>query len=96
MVTQKKIKVGKRVVEAILTKLGDKNLIVLKGSKGYIMCGYLNMKVANKFKDIGIKIVGVSTIEQAIKTKVNSMTYTAKKIGIYKGQEIKDVLKIIV
>ena len=54
------------------------------------------MKAANKFKDIGIKIVGVSTIEQAIKTKVNSMTYTAKKIGIYKGQEIKDVLKIIV
>ena len=96
MVTIKKIKVGKHFVEAMLTRLGERNLIVLKGRKGYIMCGYLNIKAADKFKDIGVKIVNVSTIEEAVKTKVHSMTYAAKKLGIYKEQEIKDVLEIIV
>jgi uncharacterized protein YunC (DUF1805 family) len=91
----KKIKVGKKFVEAILIKLLSKNLIILKGSKGYIMCGYLNLKVANKFGDAAAKIVKVSTIKDALKTKIESASNKAKKLGIYKGQAVKDALKII-
>ncbi|HIE35786.1 MAG TPA: DUF1805 domain-containing protein [Candidatus Omnitrophica bacterium] len=86
----KKIKAGKKFVEAILIKLLSKNLIILKGSSGY-----LNLKVANKFGDAAVKIVKVSTIKDALKTKIESASNKAKKLGIYKGRAVKDALKII-
>ena len=58
----KKVKVGKKYIEAVLIKLLDKNLILLRGSRGYVMCGYLNLKAAEKFKEAAVKITGVSTI----------------------------------
>jgi uncharacterized protein YunC (DUF1805 family) len=96
MIITKKIKIGQKSIEALLVKLQSKNLILLKGSRGYVMCGYLNLKVAEKFKDIAIKIVGVSTINDALKTNVHSYTSSAKRLGIYKGQSVKDALKIII
>lgn len=90
-----RIKVGKKYIKAVLIKLISKNLILLIGKKGYVMCGYLNLKAANKFKDAAIKITGVSSIEDALKAKVHSLSFAAKGLGIYKGQDIKEALKII-
>ena len=90
-----KIKVGKKYILGICFKLINKNLIVLSGQKGYVMCGYLNLGTADKFKDAAVKITGVATIKEALNTKVYSVTSAAKKLGIHKGQAIKDVLKII-
>jgi len=95
VVKNKKIKVGDRSVEALLFELSDKNLIVLRGSRGYIMCGYLNLKVAENFKDVAVKITGVSTIEGALGAVVHSCTSRARGLGIHKGQKITDVLGII-
>lgn len=95
MLKHKRIKVGSRFIDAIAVKLLSKNLILLKGRRGYIMCGYLNLKTAEKFKDVAVKITGIATIEEALKGNVNSCSYCAKKLGIYKGQPIRDVLKII-
>lgn len=95
MLNSKKIRIGKKIIFAVSLKLLDKSLIILRGDKGYIMCGYLNMKAAEKFKDAAVKITGISTIEQALETKVFSCTHFAKKLGIYQGQPVKEVLKII-
>ena len=92
----RKIKIGKKSVEALLFRLSTKNLIVLKGSKGYVMCGYLNVKVAEKFKDAAVKIIGVSTIDEALKARVQTCTWQARRLGITKGQPIRQVLKLIV
>jgi uncharacterized protein YunC (DUF1805 family) len=96
MIGYRKIKVGKRHVEAIRFPLGTKTLIAIRGRRGYVMCGYLNMKVARDFGEAAVKISGVATISDALRTKVVSVTPQAKKLGIYKNQLIKDVLKIIV
>jgi len=95
MLKHKRIKVGKKYIEAISIGLLSKSLILLKGRKGYVMCGYLNLKVAQKFQDAAVKIVGVSSIEEALRVGVHSCTFTAKKLGIFKGQPIKETLKII-
>ena len=96
MIRCKKIKIGRKYIEAFLISLQSKNLILLRGSRGYAMCGYLNLKAAERFKDAAIKITGISTIEEALKTSVHSCTNSARKLGIYKGQLIREVLKIIV
>ena len=95
MLKYKKIKVRSRIVEMLLLKLADKNLIVLRGSRGYIMCGYLNLRVAEKSRDVAVKITGVSTIEDALGAAVHSCTRRARSLGIHKGQKIRDVLRII-
>ena len=92
---KKTIVLGKKKIEAFCINILEKNLIILKGEKGYIMCGYLNLNAANKFKEAAVKVTGVSTINDALGAKVHSCTYAAKKIGIRKNQPIKDVLKII-
>ena len=92
----RRIKVGKSFIEAIGIKLLSKNFILLKGKKGYIMCGYLNLGVAKKFKDAAAKIVGVATIEDALKAQIHSCTPVATKLGIKPGQPVKEALKLIV
>jgi uncharacterized protein YunC (DUF1805 family) len=95
MAKNKKIKAKKKFIEAISIPLLSKNLILLRGSKGYVMCGYLNLRVAEKFKDVAIKIVGVKSIKDALKAKVHSCTSAARNFGISKDQPIKEVLRII-
>jgi len=95
MLKYRKIRVGRKYVEALLLRLSGKNLIVLRGTKGYVMCGYLNLRAAEKFKDAAIKVVKVSTIQEAIDSAVHSCTSWAKRLGVYRGQPVKEVLKII-
>lgn len=91
----RKIKVGQKYVEAVSISLQSKNFILIRGRLGYIMCGYLNLKIAEKFKDAAVKITGVATINDALKAKVFALTSSAKKLGVYKNQPIKEVIKII-
>ncbi|MFH1771640.1 MAG: DUF1805 domain-containing protein [Candidatus Omnitrophota bacterium] len=96
MLKTKRIKIGRKYIQALCMRMQDKSLIVLRGSRGYIMCGYLNLKVAEKFKDTAAMITGVSTINEALKAKVFSVTSSAKKLGIYTGQPVKDALGLLV
>lgn len=91
----RKVKIGKNYILALELKLLEKKLIVLRGRKGYIMCGYLNLKVAEKFKDSAAKITGVSTIREALRASIHSCTRKAKRLGIYKGQPAMDALTMI-
>lgn len=88
----KKIRVGKKSVTALILPLQKKNLIVLRGKKGYVMCGYINLKVAEKFQDVAVKITGVSTLNDALCAAVHSCTTAAANLGIRKGQPVKDIL----
>lgn len=96
MVKFKRIKVGKKYIEALLYNLFAKNLIILKGFRGYIMCGYLNLKAAEKSKDAAAKIVGVSSIEEAMQARIHSCTKYARKLGIYKEQPVREAVKLLV
>jgi len=92
MLKIKRIKVGKKIILAIDLKLLDKHLIVLRGSKGYVMCGYLNLKAADKFGDCAVKITGVCSVQESLRARVHSCSRQARKMGICKGRLIKDIL----
>lgn len=95
MIRHKRIKIGKKHIDALSFNLSGKNLIVLRGGKGFIMCGYLNLRAAERFKDAAVKITGVATIEDALCSSVHSCTSVARKMGVHKGQSVKDALRII-
>ncbi len=87
--------VGKKKLKTLVFPLGAKNLIVVKGKRGYIACGYLDIKVADKFKDVAVIVKGVKNIKDVLRSKVYICSKEAKKLGIKKGQLIRDVIKII-
>jgi uncharacterized protein YunC (DUF1805 family) len=87
------IKVGKARIEAIQVRLLSKNFVLLRGRLGYVMCGYLNLKTAEKFKDRAVKVTGVSGIKDTLNAKVHSCTSQARKLGIAKGQTVREALK---
>ena len=74
MLKYRKIKIGKSAIDAIQLKLCGKELILLRGRKGFIMCGYLDMKVARKFEDVAVRITGVSTIKDALEATAAAVT----------------------
>ncbi|HOW43308.1 MAG TPA: DUF1805 domain-containing protein [Candidatus Omnitrophota bacterium] len=90
------VKVGSKKIEAIDLALAARHLIVLKGSRGYVMCGYLNQSAAEKFKDAAVKIKGVSSVADALKATVFSCTTAARRLGIRPGQPVREVLRAIV
>lgn len=75
--------------------LAAKNLLVLRGTKGYIMCGYLDMAAAEKFNDVAVKVVNVACIEDVLAATVCACSSAAAACGIAAGQPIADVLPII-
>jgi uncharacterized protein YunC (DUF1805 family) len=68
------------------------NLIFIKGNKGFIMCGYLNLETAEKMNNVAAVVVGVKTIDDMLnKTVVNSTT-NAQKLGIVPGISVLKAL----
>ena len=95
MLKTQKIQVGDKAVEGLSLKLQEKTLVVLRGSKGYVMCGYLNLEAADKFNDVAVIVTGVSSIEDVLNATVHSCSQAASSLGITQGQPIKDILSLI-
>ena len=95
MFEHKHIKVGSASVEGYSISLQSKSLVLLRGSKGYVMCGYLDMAVAEKFGDAAVKVTGVATIDDAVKAQVHSCSSAARDLGISEGQLVSEILQVI-
>ncbi|MBP7216981.1 MAG: DUF1805 domain-containing protein [Candidatus Omnitrophica bacterium] len=90
------ISVGNKTIEGFSIKLQSKSFVLLRGERGYIMCGYLNLEVAEKFNDAAVVVVGVSNIDDALKATVHSCTSAARSLGIRTGQPISEILPLLV
>jgi uncharacterized protein YunC (DUF1805 family) len=61
------------------------NLVFIKGTIGFIMCGYLNLETAEKMNNVAAIATGVKTIDDMLKKNIISSTANARKIGIVPG-----------
>lgn len=91
----RRLRFGEGFIEAVCLKLQEKNLIVLRGRRGYVMCGYLDLAVSEKFNEAAARITGVSTIDQALEAPLQSLTEAAQKLGLAVGQKVADILPLI-
>ncbi len=67
-------------------------LLVIRAKKGFIMCGYLNMDVANKLGDVAVRVTGVKSFEDVLNAKAVDVSEAAKKLGITVGMTGKEAL----
>ena len=69
-------------MDTILIELNNANLILVKAPKGFLMCGYLDIAIAEKLQDAACVIQGVKTVEELLNSPVVKLTRYAQKLGI--------------
>ena len=85
---------GKPVVVLSLS-LGAKSLVLVKARRGFVMCGYLNLKAAEKFFDAACLVKGVSDIEGLLNAPIAGLTSKAKTFGVRKGMLVREAIKFL-
>jgi uncharacterized protein YunC (DUF1805 family) len=68
-------------------------LLLIKGAKGILACGYLNIETFNKTGEIAAIVTGVKTHEDMAKAKVIAVSHAARAAGIEVGMTGEDALK---
>ena len=60
-------------------------LLVIRGSRGVLACGYLNVETFNKTGEVGAIVVGVKDFDEMLAAKVISVSTAAAAAGIVAG-----------
>lgn len=67
-------------------------LLLIKGEKGFIMCGYLNIDVAEKLGAAAATVSGVKSFNDVLNAEIKASTSKAKKLGVEPGKIVKEVI----
>lgn len=95
MVESSRLKLRNGYVHAVRIPLPNAPLIIIKSSNGYVMCGYLNMDVANKLSDIAALVTRVKTIDDALDAKVVEFSSEARIYDIKPEMTGRQFLNLI-
>jgi uncharacterized protein YunC (DUF1805 family) len=79
----------------VRVKLPNADFLLILGSKGYIMCGYLNMETAEKKGDAAAMVTGVSSFEDVLAAKIVCVSSKGRVLGVREGMTGKDALAIL-
>lgn len=67
-------------------------LLLIKGEKGFIMCGYLNLDVAEKLGAAAATVSGVNSFNDVLNAEIKASTSKAKKLGVEPGKVVREVI----
>ena len=67
-------------------------LLLIKGEKGFVMCGYLNGDVAERVGLAAAIVSGVSSFDDVLNAEIKFATSKAKELGIEPGMVVKEVI----
>jgi uncharacterized protein YunC (DUF1805 family) len=70
-------------------------LLVIRAGCGFVMCGYLNIDIANKLGEVAVRVSGVKSFEDVLSTKAADVSEAAKKRGISAGMTAKEALNLM-
>lgn len=85
-------KIGKNRFTGFKVKLQHANLVLISAKKGYIMCGYLNLEVANRLNEVACIVTGVSKPKDMLSKKIEYLSNRARLLGIRKGMSVEEAL----
>ncbi|WP_054957009.1 YunC family protein [Paenibacillus dakarensis] len=96
MVTLLPIDIEGHTVMGVEVKLPKTTLLAVYTSRGYIMCGALDVGLLNqKLADrqiIAGRAVGVRTLEDLLEAPLESVTIEAEKWGVHPGLKGRDAI----
>ena len=69
-------------------------LLVIKGSKGFLGCGYINIETCNKTGEACAIVTGVKTHDEMLNVEVKAVSIEAEKLGARVGMKGEEALEI--
>jgi uncharacterized protein YunC (DUF1805 family) len=89
MIDIEPIKLKNGIAIGVSTNVPKAKLMVIKAERGFIMCGALDIKALDRIHPerhiIAANLIGVKSISDMLKGKINEATLEAQKIGIEAG-----------
>ena len=70
-------------------------LLLIVGEKGFVMCGYLNIEVAEKLGAAAAVVSGVSSFDDVLNAEIKAATSKARALGLEPGKVIRVVLGLL-
>lgn len=67
-------------------------LILIKGNKGFIMCGLLNVEAADSLNMVCARVSGVTSFEEILEKPVVEVSQAARALGIEPGMSGREAL----
>jgi uncharacterized protein YunC (DUF1805 family) len=85
---------GGRSFEGMKSTFNDlPPLLLIKGDKGFVMCGYLNIDAAEKLGAAAAVVSGVKSFDDVLNAEIRLATSKAKALGVEPGKKVKDVIE---
>lgn len=76
-------------------KLPNADFLLILGSRGYIMCGYLNMATAEKKGDAACMVTNVKSFGDVLNSGIVSVSSKARELGVREGMSGKEALELL-
>jgi uncharacterized protein YunC (DUF1805 family) len=70
-------------------------LLLLKGGKGFVMCGYLNIEAAERLGAIAAVVSGVENFDDVLNAEIKVATSKAEVLGLKPGKVVRSVIEKI-
>ncbi|MBD3170845.1 DUF1805 domain-containing protein [Candidatus Bathyarchaeota archaeon] len=67
-------------------------LLLIKGDKGFVMCGFLNMDAAERTGVAAAMVSGVTSFDDVFNATIKAVTSKAKELGVESGKIVKEVI----
>ena len=68
-------------------------LLVIKADKGFVMCGYLDIDMAETLGDVAVRVRGVNTFDDVLDAQVVGATAAAIDLDIDMKMNARDALE---
>ena len=68
-------------------------LLLIKGTKGLLACGYLNIETFNKTGEVAAIVTGVRTHDDMLKSKIIAASNAAREAGVVIGMTGEEFLQ---
>lgn len=80
---------------AVRLQMNNAALLVIRAAKGFVMCGYLNVAVADRLGDAACVVTGVDSFEDVLRAPIVDVSENARRLGIIKGMSGREALDIL-
>ena len=96
MINVAPLKIDDKVAVGLRVDLPDSPpLLLIVGRTGFVMCGFLNIDVAEKVNVTAAMVSGVKTFDEILAAEIKAVTSKAQVEGIKVGMKGEEAVKLL-
>ena len=90
-----KVRIDNQDFEGVEIPTPTANILMIKGQKGFLGCGYFDIETANKLNEPVAIVTGVKTYDDMLEAKVIKVSQSAQELGVKLDLTGKEALLLL-